>query len=72
MLKIILIRPGASDFVEQARIQGTLDVPLNEHGKGEVARLIQELGSLGMTALYTPECEPAHATAEAIAESLDI
>ncbi len=25
-----------------------------------------------MTALYTPECEPAHATAEAIAESLDI
>ena len=43
MLKIILIRPGASDFVDQGRIQGTLDVPLNEHGKAEVARLTKEL-----------------------------
>ena len=37
MLKIIVIRPGATDYVDQGRIQGTLDVPLNEHGKGEVA-----------------------------------
>lgn len=72
MLQIILIRPGASDYVEQARIQGTLDVPLNEHGRTEVARLTQEIAKLGITVLYAPTCQPALATAEAIAKTLDI
>jgi len=72
MLHIILIRPGASDFVEQSRIQGTLDMPLNEHGLSEVERLTKELANQHITALYAPECQPAQATAEAIAEALDV
>ena len=33
MLQIVLIRPGTTDFDEQGRIQGTLDIPLNERGQ---------------------------------------
>ena len=29
MLRIVLIRPGSTDYVDQGRIQGTLDIPLN-------------------------------------------
>jgi phosphoserine phosphatase len=72
MLKIILIRPGASDFVDQGRIQGTLDVPLNEHGIAEVARLTSELAGHSISAIYSSMCQPAQATATAIAETLHV
>jgi len=72
MLQIIVIRPGASDFVDQGRIQGTLDVPLNDHGKAEVARLTKELAIRDMAAIYCSMCQPAQATAAAIAEGLDV
>ena len=61
MLRIVLIRPGSTDYVDQGRIQGTLDIPLNETGSTEVARLIDELKSWGLEALYVPACEPAQA-----------
>ena len=37
MVQIVLIRPGSTDYDEQGRIQGTLDIPLNEQGTREVA-----------------------------------
>jgi len=72
MVKIILIRPGSTDYDEQRRIQGTLDVPLNEQGSAEVARLIDGLRDLKLEAVYAPACQPALATAQAIAEAFDI
>ncbi len=72
MLKVILIRPGASDFIDQGRIQGTLDVPLNEHGTAEVSKLIGELGNQTIAAMYCSMCQPAEATAEAIAKALHV
>lgn len=72
MLKVILIRPGASDFIDQGRIQGTLDVPLNEHGETEVAKLIAELGNQQIAAIYCSMCQPAEATASAIADALHV
>ena len=72
MLKIILVRPGACDFIDQARIQGTLDVPLNEHGKGEVAQLTKDLAGHEISAVYCSICQPAQDTAMAIAEALDV
>lgn len=72
MVRIILIRPGTTDYVQQGRIQGTLEVPLNEEGASEVARLTEELRPLGIEAVYAPPCEPARQTAQAIAEALDV
>ena len=36
MVQIVLIRPGSTDYDEQGRIQGTLDIPLNDQGADEV------------------------------------
>ena len=69
MIRIVLIRPGATDFDEQRRIQGTLDIPLSAKGNLEVARAIEHLQDAGMEALYCSECEPARETAEAIANA---
>lgn len=72
MPQIVLIRPGSTDYDQQGRIQGTLDVPLNEQGNAEVAQAIDELRDLKLEAIYTPTCQPALQTAEAIAEALGV
>jgi broad specificity phosphatase PhoE len=72
MVRIIIIRPGATDYVQQGRIQGVLDVPLNEEGTAEVARLAEELRECGIETIYAPSCEPARQTAQSIADALDV
>lgn len=72
MLQIVLIRPGSTDFDQQGRIQGTLDIPLNEQGAREVERIVQEIRTLGIEAVYCGPCQSACQTATAIAESLNV
>jgi broad specificity phosphatase PhoE len=72
MLEIVLVRPGACDYSDQHRIQGTLDVPLNEHGVDEVDSLIRELRGLNLQMVYTSDCEPTLQTANAIGKALDV
>ena len=43
MLRIVLIRPGATDYDCEERIQGALDIPLNRQGLMEVARAVDQL-----------------------------
>ena len=72
MVQIVLIRPGSTDYDKFGRIQGTLDVPLNEEGSAEVARLIEEVRGLGIETVYFSPHQSAEQTAEAIAQALDI
>ncbi len=72
MLRIILIRPGSTDYVEQARVHGTLDIPLSERGTEEVARTGEELRDLGIRAVFCSDAEPALSTAKALATVLDV
>lgn len=72
MLRIVLIRPGSTDYDREGRIQGTLDIPLNEQGVAEVVQTLEQLRAEGMEILYAPECEPAWQTAQVIAEGLQI
>lgn len=72
MLQIVLIRPGSTDYDEQGRIQGTLDIPLSERGRAEVARLVEELREREIEAAYAPASEPAEATARALAKGLGV
>jgi broad specificity phosphatase PhoE len=72
MVKIVLIRPGSTDYDQQRRIQGTLDVPLNAQGSAEVTRLIEGLRDVPLDAVYAPPCQPALATAEAVAEAFGV
>jgi len=70
MVQIVLIRPGATDYDEQGRIQGTLDIPLNEHGSQSVERLIGDLKDKGITMVYGCPCQSAWQTATGIAAGL--
>jgi broad specificity phosphatase PhoE len=70
MVQIVLIRPGSTDYDNQGRIQGTLDIPLNEQGTQEVQRLIDAIRPLGITTIYCGPCQSACQTASAIAEAL--
>lgn len=72
MLQMVLVRPGATVFDQQGRIQGTLDIPLCAEGTDEVGRTIQELQSQGIEAVYSSQCEPALQTAEALAAALGL
>jgi phosphoserine phosphatase len=72
MLRIVLVRPGATDYDQQERIQGTLDIPLNEQGASEAAQLVELLKDKAIEAVYACPCQSAQQTAEAVAEGLDV
>jgi phosphoserine phosphatase len=72
MLQIVLIRPGSTDYDVQDRIQGTLDIPLNDRGLAEVAQTIESLHDKAIDVIYTPISQPSMQTAQAIAKALDI
>lgn len=72
MVQIVLARPGSTDFDQQGRIQGTLDIPLNEQGNHEVADLIRDFQKLGIEVVYCSDGEPAVQTATAIATALNV
>lgn len=70
MLRIILIHPGSTDYDEQGRIQGNLDIPLNEHGGEEVAELCRRLRGSRIERIYCAACVSAAQTAEALGNAL--
>lgn len=72
MVQIVLIRPGSTDYNQQGRILGTLDVPLNDQGNLEVARAIDALRSYPMEGIYFSPCESAQQTAKQIASTLNL
>ncbi|HEX3727880.1 MAG TPA: histidine phosphatase family protein [Pirellulales bacterium] len=72
MLQIVLVHPGSTDYDEQGRIQGTLDIPLNDQGKREVEHVVAELRPLAITAVYCGPSQAASETAIAISEALGV
>jgi broad specificity phosphatase PhoE len=67
MLRIALIQPGATDFDDQGRIKGSLDIPLSVNGKSQVRRTVEELATLEIDAIYTAPGQSALQTATALA-----
>lgn len=72
MFKILLIRPGATEYDQQGRIQGTLDIPLCEDGRRQVETMIEELREQPITAIYTSPSQAAEQTADALGEAFDV
>jgi len=59
--EILLIRPGATEFDEQGRIIGTLDVPLSELGQKQAADLAESTAEFDVKAIL---CSPSLAAQE--------
>ncbi len=63
MTQVVLIRPGATVYDEQNRVQGVLDLPLSDRGRAEVAAARRDArrasAGIELAALY---CGPARAS----------
>lgn len=69
---VVLIRPCCSDFDEQNRVQGRIDLPLNARGEAQLLALAEQLATTPMQLIYTSPCEPARSTAVALGEGLQL
>lgn len=67
MLRIILIRPGSTEFDDQKRIKGNLDIPLSLSGSTQVTRTVCELADYEIDWVYASPGQAAGQTAEALA-----
>src|SRR5262245_15652385 len=72
MVQLILIRPCCTEYDEQARIQGRLDIPLCENGRREAIVAAETLKAYLPKALYFAACRNAQETAEVLGEELKL
>jgi phosphoserine phosphatase len=72
MVQILLIRPGSTEYDQQQRVQGTLDIPLCEDGRQEVDVVVNELRGQPIAAVYSSPCQSADQTAETLAQALEV
>lgn len=70
--RVLLVRPGATDFDDQGRIKGTLDMPMSERGHAQVNSLTEELSAFPVRTIYTAPCESARETAQRLSEGRDV
>jgi probable phosphoglycerate mutase len=72
MPSVVLIRPGCTDFDEQNRVQGTLEIPMNSRGLEQIEHALDELREIPLEVVYAPPSEPSWSTAERIGEELGV
>ena len=66
--RVIAIRHGETAWNRAARIQGQLDIDLNDTGLWQARQLGLALADAGITALYASDLSRARQTAQAVAE----
>jgi probable phosphoglycerate mutase len=67
--RIIAVRHGETAWNVDTRIQGHLDIPLNETGQWQAQQLAQALASEPIDAIYASDLQRAYATAQAVADA---
>lgn len=65
--RLFALRHGQTDWNAELRIQGQLDVPLNDAGHRQAERLAQALRDEALAAIYSSDLQRALATAQALA-----
>lgn len=68
LTRILLIRPGATEFDEQGRMKGSLDMPLSGLGSQQASSLAREVASFRIRSIFSAPCESARETAKLIAD----
>ena len=70
--RIIAIRHGETTWNVDTRIQGHLDVPLNDTGRRQAALLAQALAEEPIAAIYASDLNRAWETAQYLARALEV
>ena len=65
--RIIVIRHGETAWNVDTRIQGHLDIPLNDTGLWQARQVAHALAGEPIAAVYTSDLQRAYATAQAVA-----
>ncbi|NQU73113.1 MAG: histidine phosphatase family protein [Candidatus Omnitrophica bacterium] len=76
MTHLILVRHGQTDWNNDNRVQGQLDIPINSNGKRQIASIISGLAHLkgikSIDALYSSQLSRSWETAEAIGKTFNL
>lgn len=72
MVQLLLIRPGLTEYDQQGRVQGTLNIPLCEDGRQQVEAMVEQLRGQPIVAIYTAPGQSSEQTAEGLSEALDL
>jgi len=67
--RIIAVRHGETAWNVDTRIQGHLDIALNDTGLWQARQLARALADQPVTAIYTSDLQRARATAQAVADA---
>jgi len=65
---LVVVRHGITDWNAEERLQGHIDVPLNEEGIGQARALRDSLASFDFNAIYSSPLSRAKQTAEIVAD----
>ncbi len=66
-MQIVLVRPGVTNFDEEGRIKGKLDLPMSPRGVAQVDTTVKELADVPLDCVYCGPCQAAIQTAGALA-----
>jgi probable phosphoglycerate mutase len=69
---IWLARHGETAANAEGRVQGSLDMPLNERGREQARALAEEAADLGLRAVYSSQLDRARETAAIVAGRLGL
>jgi broad specificity phosphatase PhoE len=72
MAQLILIRPGLTEYDQQSRIQGTLDIPLSDAGRKQAAEAAEALRPYLPKALYCSPGSSPEETAGILGQAFDL
>jgi len=72
MLKIVLIRTGATEYECQGRVQGTLDIPLSEDGRQRIEQVAKQLRDTKIDICYAGPCRATQQSADILAKELKL
>jgi probable phosphoglycerate mutase len=72
MTRIVLVRPGSTDFDDQGRVTGTLNLPLNTAGVAQSEQMASQMSGQGVTVVYSSPSQAALETARILASSLSV
>lgn len=67
MALFVLIRPGCTEFDQEHRIQGEIELPLSAAGVHQVNETLMELRGVPLNVVYTSPNDPAKSTAAMVA-----